>query len=522
MGRILKTGSYISLLILITTCDPSQLEQPTQNITEASYFTKVDHFEDAIRGVYAALAPMYAYIYNQITIPHQIRLLPADDVTHSTSEYPDDKEVFETFYDIDGVNLPLNLLYMNMYALINRALIVLEKFEEVNVEEIYLDQPELRNYHKGEALFLRALMYYRIYCHWGGNAPILLNRITTINAINLEMSGGTRLLDQAIEDLIKAADLLPLQWDEKYRGRATANSAYGLLGKVYLFRACYNHNESDYSEALKVFDKLNNMTLMTDFGANFDPQQENNSESLFEYQASAPTDLFNNLWTLNQSQNLSAFWGFFNGIMLFSKYPYMPTEKLINAFHPDDPRFNEIFTDEPVLINGQITFSPTGYYFVKYLKRSPLEPVGPRPEYINNPRILRYADVLLLKAEALLKTGNPTEAIQAINEVRTRARNMVTGVDEPADFPESESSPQTIMQWIMDERMRELCAEESIRWFDLKRWHAAGDIDLSTWGPEEFSTVRDDFDFDVNKHLLWPLPQGDVLKNPKLEQNPGY
>jgi len=259
---------------------------------------------------------------------------------------------------------------------------------------------------------------------------------------------------------------------------------------------------------------------MDDFGANFDPLQENNEESLFEFQASVPPSLFSNVYNFNDSDgpkaDMTCYWHVFDNLKrLFAKYPYMPTSKLINSFHPLDPRIKEILKSN---INGSLT----GYTIEKYVKRSHNNPFIGGSGSVNNPRILRYADILLLKAEALLKTGNPQEAIQAINEVRTRARKMVAGGAEPANFPENETDYQIIMQWIMDERFRELCAEDGIRWQDLKRWHAAGDIDLSTWGAEEFGSIREDFGFDVNTHLWWPIPHDDILKNPKLQQNPGY
>jgi len=85
------------------------------------------------------------------------------------------------------------------------------------------------------------------------------------------------------------------------------------------------------------------------------------------------------------------------------------------------------------------------------------------------------------------------------------------------------------MQWIMDERFRELSGEDDHRWFDLKRWHYAGYIDLSTWGADDngFSSVRNDFDFGAffseTQGKLWlPIPSGEVEQNDLITQNPGY
>lgn len=514
-----KAKILMLMVALMVECDSPRLEIPTDDLIEDKYFLSIDQFEKAVRGVYSGLTDLHGAYQHQNNLPHQIRLLPADDVTHYGSKRSDDQHYFESFGEVDGLNIAMNRLYKSIYSIINRANIVIDHLEHAD-EIIFESQPELINHQFGEMLFLRALMNYKIFNYWGGNAPLMDERIKSVDDMMLDMSGGTLLLDRCIEDLQHAVALLPSQWDASNNGRATRNSACGLLMRALMCRGCYAQNHNDYQEALEVFGKIEGRILMADFGANFDPQQENNAESLFEFQASAPPSLMNNIWLSNESgaatQNMAAYWGMFNRFPgYYFSYPYMPTKKLIEAFHKDDPRFEEIFIQDSVR-------SLTGYLFVKYLKRKPQEHVNPQSEWINNPRIIRYADVILLNAEALLKTGKKREAIQAVNQVRSRARNMVPGGVEPADFPEGETDAKLIMQWIMDERFRELCAEGATRWFDLKRWHHAGDIKLGEWTEEDFSTIVDDFAFDIQKHLLWPLPSGDVQKNPKLQQNPGY
>lgn len=148
---------------------------------------------------------------------------------------------------------------------------------------------------------------------------------------------------------------------------------------------------------------------------------------------------------------------------------------------------------------------------------------------LNNERVLRYADVVLLTAEAHLKSGNPQRAIELVNKVRNRAREWAEaqGFDVSAleNYPLSESNENTIMQWIMNERFGKLAGEGHPFW-DLKRWHAAGDIDLSGWGggDEHFSTfLSGNFEFGVNKHLVFPIPQAEIETNGAItENNSGY
>lgn len=160
---------------------------------------------------------------------------------------------------------------------------------------------------------------------------------------------------------------------------------------------------------------------------------------------------------------------------------------------------------------------------VKYIKDGmPTNNKAPNEQSKNNPRILRYADVLLLKAEVLVRSGGSlSEAIGIINQVRTRARKSATsGVEAPVpeNLSTSETNPATVLDWIYKERRIELACEEGHRWYDLRRRHIAGEIDLKTWN---FNSKRIDFQF-KNDNVNFPLPEIEVIENPNLNQNPGY
>jgi len=126
--------------------------------------------------------------------------------------------------------------------------------------------------------------------------------------------------------------------------------------------------------------------------------------------------------------------------------------------------------------------------------------------------------VKLAVAEAFLKTGDVANAIIQVNDVRKRAR---VSTPIPADLATVD------MQSIMDERLFELAGEENIRWSDLRRWHAAGYIDLATWTPADFGYPFDPslFTFELDKHLLFPIPTSEINSNPLMRaegNNPGY
>jgi hypothetical protein len=138
---------------------------------------------------------------------------------------------------------------------------------------------------------------------------------------------------------------------------------------------------------------------------------------------------------------------------------------------------------------------------------------------INNTRLLRYADVLLLKAEAIVQSGGATAAaVGLVNEIRTRARNMVPGGTVPANLSTAETNRETIMRWIMDERFREL-AGEGQRWPDIRRWHIQGIITLTN---AFFNSNSSSMSFQLPKHLLFPIPNSEIDVNPNMVQNTGY
>jgi hypothetical protein len=301
---------------------------------------------------------------------------------------------------------------------------------------------------------------------------------------------------------------LPTSWDDANRGRATQNSANGMLGKALVFRASAAGAANDYTAAIAAFDKISGASLVPDFADNFSFDTENNNESLFEYQASQAFG-GDNVWLSNDFDNaignLSVFWGYYdNNFALFGYSTFVATTKLLNAFNPADPRRDETLNSDDRSIR-------------KYVLHDKLDQPGVGS--VNNPRLLRYADVLLLKAEAIVQSGgSAADAIALINQVRTRARNMVPGATEPANYSSGETNKTTIMNWIMNERLLEL-AGEGQRWLDLRRWQMQGLIKLDN---AFFSSNTSSMSFQLPKHLLLPIPTSETDVNPNVQQNSGY
>jgi starch-binding outer membrane protein, SusD/RagB family len=481
---------------IYTSCDESKIDLQPTSPTEASFFTEEIDFERMSLGVYAKLSDIYWFNANAPI--HGFWLLPGDDVTTTATD------AYEVFFNLQPADGKASTYFRVAYQLINRANTFLEKIAAAQAG-VYRT-PNLQNIHRGEALFLRGYAYFQLW-NFFGTSPLITERIVSTDKTTNPNSKDTELLDQAIKDFTEAATLLPTSWNAANRGRVTQNSANGFLGKALVYRGSYKRASADFTAAIAAFNKISGVSLVANFGDNFAANTENNAESLFEFQATQPGG-GDNVWLNNDFDNnigsTSAFWGWFdNNFALFGAPYYTATQKLRDAFEANDPR-------KDVTVRGSD--------IRKYVARNQLSQSGVGS--VNNPRILRYADVLLLQAEAILESGGSTaDAIALINQVRTRARNMVAGGTVPANRNVGETNRTTILQWIIDERFVELAAEEGIRFMDLKRWHTAGKLSLANWN---FSAARNDVRFDVSRHLLFPIPLNEMDLNPNMRQNPGY
>jgi hypothetical protein len=527
-------------MLVFSSCEKF-LDVPPTTELESNFFVSEDRVQRGIGSIYASLSNIYgANLGTQVSqngeTLHPLWLLQGDDLTTSgtsNSEY----EAFSGFSPSDG---RVAQLWQKYYFLISRANFMLEKLALPEVSDL-IKTPGLKDNNRGEALFLRAYANYKLWDMFR-KAPIQETRIADIGGAVLKPSKGFEMLDAAIADLKEAATLLPASWSMDKKGRVFKNSANGLLVKCYVFRACYadqyegGSRAQDYQNAIAAFGQISGESTIAGvpFGSNFDYRTENNAESLFEYQA-GHNQISDNPWLDNDMGgpvgSFGAMYHYFDshwGNYGCGGGTIGPSPKLRAMFDPQDPRVQETFkmAEDIDNLGGKLWWlgvpwsSFDGYQFAKYIngERGDRYDVDFQIMSSNNPRILRLADVKLAVAEAYLQTSDVANATLQVNEVRQRAREA-TAI--PADLPGVD------MQNIMDERLFELAGEENIRWSDLKRWHAAGYIDLSTWTPADFGYPFDPalFEFDVSKHLLFPIPTSEVNSNPLMTadgNNPGY
>jgi starch-binding outer membrane protein, SusD/RagB family len=530
--KYIKYGGLIFIGLLgIVSCKKSLDLAPAIEL-ESNYFDSEYKIQTGIVAAYAKELDLHGGYMSDGGPFMPAWALPADDIT-----YEDASQQLETFSGLNSGDQRIGMLWNLYYQEVARCNFMLDKLNEPQIQALY-KTPGLMNSNRGELLFLRSWVDYRLW-DWFRKAPIQSERILDITGAYLEPSTGFAMLDSAIVSLEKAAPLLPETWPSDQLGRITKDGAYGLLVKCYTLRACYNNkNVEDYGKAIAAFEKISaSRQLVIPFGNNFDYRTENNSESLYEVQATQLANGADNPWLRNDDQGSSAATGIYynNWNGHWSNYTSGicgPTKKLINAFEKGDPRKKETIRDTADNLGGSLwwissTWSRFNkFQMVKYVNGARGNCYEQTWQILsaNNCRLMRLADIKLLAAEAYLATGNTDEALKQVNDIRERARKSTPDGVEAA-VPAALSA--VTMTNIMNERFLELAGEEGIRWTDLRRWHAAGYIDLGAWTSVDFGFPYNKalFAFDVTKHLLYPIPSSEMNSNPKMQasgNNPGY
>jgi hypothetical protein len=500
---------FLLFALSFTSCNESTIELNPIGDTEAGFFQNEAQMTQAVMGIYQKINFYYTFRGNAWL--SGVYLLPDDDLTTQGGHE------FENFVGLNSNNGSLGLYYRYGYQLIARANTVLQKIEE-NKDIAYKLKPELKNYHRGEALFLRAWMYFRLWNAFGNAAPLVAERITSLKDAYPASCTGTQMLDQAIKDLQEATTLLPASWDAANKGRVTKNSAFGLAGKILVYRGTVNKQAVDFTAAITAFNSITGASLMPNYEDNFNARKENNAESLFEFQSNdqaQETNPFLNNDDFSVVGDMAAYLGFYTQEpgWIGSNF-YTATQSFKDALEPGDPRNQYIINPNATDLKNVVKYIKDGNRVANWAVDYNIQQ--------NNIRLLRYADILLLKAEALVRSGgSKSDAVGLINQIRQRARkSTVDGVESlvPADLNTGETNTNTILDWIFKERRVELAFEEGNRWYDLRRRAIAGEINLATWN---FSSLKPDFKFQ-SYNISFPIPQGEVIQNSNLVQNQGY
>jgi starch-binding outer membrane protein, SusD/RagB family len=519
----MKKSKYIILvftvlLICFQSCNDDFLDITNPNAyTEDSYFNTPEQLSAAVASAYygfyhVGLFAREWYFYHDL-LGNDAMAAPAIVGTGSMGQLPS--------LTYDGTNTEIQNLWRALYRIVLRSAIALDKskdFEPVRDADVQLKTDIM-----GESSFLQAWAYFTLYRFWG---QVPLRKTIDDMAVNNfpRASSNQEMVDHILQLLNTAEENLRVSWPQEYAGRATRGAAVALRGQVYMW-------EKDYAAALTEFNKLAqapySYELVPDFGILTSVDGDNTAESIFEIQ-----HRFNpsaNIWYMFGGQES---WGPDQAItgraMEFGFndwFNVFVSRSLVDAFTYDingitnyvDPRaYNTFYGDagsggDTDFFCGDCEdnvqpypFEEKGYAYKKYQRYEIRENEGV-PESPINSKYLRYADVLLQKAECHLMIGsNTAEALALINQVRARS-----GAELYSDLG---SDPMAVLK---RERRLELSGEQ-VRFWDLVRW---GEL-TQTLNPEKQS--QGEGQPYQEKHRLFPIPTDELEINTEMRNDLNY
>ena len=500
--KSIKLFSALALsgLLLTTSCQKDLLDQVNPNAPSTATFFKTPN--DAILATTACYDPFhFEGSYGRwIHFDYDLRSdegfsnSPWTDLANSTRFVIID-------YNFPTVSSPWTESYRGVY----RCNQVLNNVPKID----FGSDAALKARLLGEAHFVRALYYWNLVTLWG-RVPLITEAVV---ASSREPQGTVQQgWDFILADLVAAEAMLPTSYTGNDIGRATKGAAQTLMGKVYM-------QQRKWSDAQAQFQKViasGTYGLVPNYEDNFNVAGENNRESIFEIGFTGELqgegqDVAGASLGCQRAQ--------FFGARQVGWCDGQPRSWLYNEFNETtmagtpDPRRDATLLSSQMLVYGR-TYAQRGYtdpnevFWRKYQ--------NDRTRNFENYfspidfRVMRYADVLLMQAEALNEQGQTSAAIPFINQVRARVNlaPLLAGTYTQA----------TLHTRLLHERVTEL-AGENTRWTDLQR---SGLLDTQT-GVTSIAARDPDFaNFTVGKSMYLPIPQADISLDPALTQNPGY
>lgn len=426
-----------------------------------------------------------------------------------------------------------------------------------NIDQNTTLQPTIKERMKAEVRFIRAFQYFRLM-NWWGDVPLIKTDLTPDEAKTIARTPKAEVLQFILEELDYAASVLPTntQYTNADRGRITKGAAKALKARVLLYEGDRMADVVAICEDLMNNQATNgSYSLVSNYSDVFSPANEFNSEVILDLQyvpnlrtwgeyidfapisagargtAMAPTqELVNSYIMLNGKSIQEAGSGYDEANPYANRDPRLTatviyhgavwrnpnnTTQIIYIKPGSDPDRSAKNEYKP---SGQGT--PTGYYWRKYYDPTAVGNFNSGLNLI----LIRYADVLLMYAEAKHAMGQMSEEVwnKTIRLIRARA-----GFTDPAAL--SYPGTANMTQIIRNERRSEF-AMEGLRIDDIRRWKIADEV-LNGWAHgaqyEDPSVDRGYIraqlrTFDPSKHYLWPIPAAELGKNANLTQNPNY
>ncbi|WP_044172697.1 RagB/SusD family nutrient uptake outer membrane protein [Flectobacillus major] len=527
------TKIFISLLIigLMSSCEKEWVDTKPNGEPTTAYFWK------SADDVNKAVASMYIAFKNESTWGRDLFWMQnaSDDLIVGRSKA--DGENIKNFIP-SGREGYMTGGWNTLYSMLNKANQVIAGVPKAtNITE------DLRNRALGEAYFVRGFSHFWLAYLWGHKDqgvpydgpenPEFGKRVPP------QLASVTDNYAQIVSDLQKAADLLPFfeTYTSTDQGRAHKAAAWAYMVKAYAYWAQYDNSKWQLIPAL--CDKIKNegkRALITG-----KETAAENYKAVFKIQNNWSSEY---IWSVTSGvQGGSEFmgvilenkgWGIYNGWGYFQ-----PTEELYEEYEANDPRreatilkFGDKFTFFGQERQYYSTNSLSGFQINKYMEpysygsngnagsNTQINPNGDYPTTNLNLSLIRYAEILLFKAEALIQQGKNAEAAQPLNEVRARVGLAPVNAPTLAD--------------LKHERRVELACEWTDRLADLKRWGDVTKINAPLHGrihadktnPNSSFTIQQVWparNFSTAKHMAWPISPDEISKsNGAYKQTPGW
>ncbi len=482
MRTITLSVSILSFLFLGIGCSGFLDEDLQGTYSNSTFYKTADHAELALTAVYNMTS--FATPNNNIWVFADVA---SDDAIKGGN--PGDQSNIQFIEDFTYFpsNPYLETLWKHHYEGIIRANYLLFHLPDIEMPE------ERRSEILGETLFLRAYFYFQLVNVYG-EVPLKLDPPLTKDQVHVPLSTVPQIYAQLDEDLTEAAAALPAV----NTGRVTKGAALGLLAKVRLFQGDYPGTLA----AISAIEDLGIYSLVPNYRDNFSLGRQSNTEVLMEVQhlpgGNSKLGSSLNQWFAPQTEG--------------GYYFNNPVQSFVDEFEVTfggfvDPRLDySVGREGQLWLNGEPfdpQWSPTGYINKKHLQPLAEVPKATKGDGGLSYIYLRYADVLLMKAEALNESGSTALALEPLNEVRKRARESYL-YDEslpgfgsiPADLlPDVTSTNQSVVRSAIQHERRVELGLEFHRFFDLMRY-----------GKEDAESALSDTEFSYETHRYFAIP----------------
>lgn len=497
----MKKYILIILTIVLGSCSNFLDVSPSDRLTQVDFWKTRQHAEAALIGTYNAL--LNGNVYGDVAM---IAMEAATPNAYTYNNTGGGGFIAQGIHDAANNGI-INNKWGTLYTGIGRANTLLD-----NIGGITMDEATKKRY-AAEAKFLRALFYHNLWVYYGG-VPLILETPNLEKQGALPRSKADEVYAQIIKDCDEAVVDLPQLGTTK--GNASKGAALALKARTMLYKGDF---QGAATAAKQIIDGKS-YTLFADYRELFQLDKEGNSEVIFDVQFKNPEFTHNMDIVLTDFNSIAPLPDLLNDYYMTDGLPAAQS-KLFDFKKPydnRDPRLNQTnilpgttFRAKTVLAN---TFGFTGIGQKKYTVYKDNEVgttlAGGQSEI--NYMIFRYADVLLMYAEAQNEVAGPSQAIyDALNLIRKRAGmpNFPTGLTKDQMRTE-----------IRHERRIEL-AGEGLYYHDIRRWGTAEKVmntDVFNFAGGKIGTRK----FNKDRDYLWPVPTVVLQNNPALEQNPGY